>query len=144
MAGMTWTPTYCQRSIIAAKGASDDGVPLGDLLCRQLVGIAGGSELLSVNFEGERVAEPLKAWVRHSYLISGYYQAIHAAATTAAILEARSYSPRIKYTPPRKGARRSEVASLANLRSGLDQDPAHAANVAARRNARELDLLSWL
>jgi hypothetical protein len=62
----------------------------------------------------------------------GLYQQMHAAATTAAVLLARTATPPLK-----------NVGSLSDLVRKLDANPSHTLALELRRERRAIGLLTW-
>jgi hypothetical protein len=105
---------------------------LGTTLANQVSILQAAGRLLTVNYryfyENER-----DGWARLVLHTESLYQQIHAVATTAAVLVARTTSPTLK-----------QVGSFHQLRHTLEHQPSHSLAQHARANARALDLLWWL
>lgn len=123
-----------ERSLGAAVPLVDPSSidALGTTLANQVSILQAAGRLLTVNYRYFYENEQ-DGWARLVLHTESLYQQIHAVATTAAVLVARTTSPTLQ-----------RVGSFHQLRRALQHQPSHPLVQHARANARALDLLWWL
>jgi hypothetical protein len=123
-----------ERSLRAAVPLVDQSSidALGTTLANQVSILRAAGRLLTVNYRYYYENEQ-DGWARLVLHTESLYQQIHAVATTAAVLVARTTSPALK-----------QIGSFHQLRRALLREPSHPLAQHARANTRVLDLLWWL
>ena len=123
-----------ERSLSAAIPLIDPNSidSIGTTLGNQVSILQAAGRLLTVNYRYVYENEQ-DGWARLVLFTESLYQQIHAVATTAAVLVARTATPAL-----------TKVGSFHQLRSVLDRQPSHPLGRRVRADRRPLDLLWWL
>lgn len=105
---------------------------IGTTVANQVSILQAAGRLLTVNFRSFYESEQ-DGWARLVLYTESLYQQIHAAATSAAVLVARSAAPPL-----------NRVGSFHQLLKAVDRAPTHSLEPLVRADRRGLELLRWL